>query len=152
LHFEHRIETSASPESVWDFLWQVDQVGACLPGCKAVETIEPMSRYMATIEERVGPFKALFNWEITVEERDPMQAIRLSARGQDPKLGATARAGMTVRLAPNDRSGTAIDVDTELLITGKVATLGQVVIKRKADQVVRDFAEALRAQLENSRT
>jgi carbon monoxide dehydrogenase subunit G len=33
-------------------------------------------------------------------------------------------------------------------VTGKVATLGQVVIKREADRVVKEFAEALRLKLE----
>jgi uncharacterized protein len=148
VRFEHRITAAAPVEKVWDFLWQVERVGACLPGCKRVQTIDPFNRYLATIEERIGPFRASFDWEIEVEQQDPGREIRLSARGQDNKLGATARAEMAVRLSPNDGGSTTLDIETDLLVTGKVATLGQVVIKRKADQVVKDFAEELQAQLE----
>lgn len=151
MHFEHRIEVGAPPEAVWDFLWQAERVGACLPGCQEVRTVEPLQRYDATIEERIGPFRAHFDCEITIEQRDPFRQIRLIGRGKDSKLGATARAEMAVRIARNDRGGTALEIETEVLVTGKVATLGQVVIKRKADQVVGDFARALSVQLEAQR-
>jgi carbon monoxide dehydrogenase subunit G len=148
MHFEHQIAVAASPSEVWDFLWRAEEVGACLPGCREVRTLAPHERYEATIEERVGPFRAHFDWEITIEEQDPERQVRLAARGKDSKLGATARAEMLVRLDGNKGSGTRLDIGTELSIAGKVATLGQVVIKRKADQVVSEFARALRERLD----
>jgi carbon monoxide dehydrogenase subunit G len=148
MHFVNRIEVSAPPEKVWSFIWQTEDVCACLPGCEAVRTIEDMQRYEATVEERVGPFKARFAWEISIESATPLRQVRLLARGKDPKLGATARAELSVLLAESEQAGTALDIETELLVTGKVATLGHAVIKRKADQVVRDFASGLEARLD----
>ena len=150
MHFANRIEVSAPVERVWSFLWQTQDVCSCLPGCQEVRTLEELERYEATIEERVGPFKARFEWEIRIVSRTPLQQVSLLAQGRDPKLGATARAEMSVRLDYRAEAGTVLDIQTDLLVTGKIAALGQAVIKRKADQVVRDFASGLGARLEAS--
>lgn len=107
-----------------------------------------MHRYEATIEERVGPFKARFDWEISVTSSVPLERVAVVAKGKDTKLGAGARVEMTVQIERRDPSGTILDIQTELQVTGKVATLGQAVIKRKAEQVVRDFAGALEHRLQ----
>lgn len=150
MNFTHRIEIAAPVDAVWEFLWQTERVRACLPGCQEVKTIERLQRYEATIEERVGPFKARFRWDITVQQREPAQLVRVVAQGKDRTLGASARAELQVRLSPEAGDRTTLDIQTGLQIAGKIASLGQVVIKRKADQVVKEFAEGLRAQLEAS--
>ena len=147
MHFAHSLRVHASPDQVWQFLWQTDDICACMPGCREVRTIEAMLRYEALIEERVGPFQARFQWEISIESSTPPEQVRLLARGRDPKLGATARAEMSVHINGNQAGQTQIEIETDLLITGKVATLGHAVIQRKADQVVRDFAAGLATRL-----
>jgi len=151
MQFSHRIDVGAPVEEVWNFLWQAEQVGACLPGCRSVRTIEPFHHYEATVEERVGPFRASFDWLIEVQEQEPMKRIAILARGKDAKLAATARAQMSVTLEEIVGRGSRLDVDADLQVTGKIASLGQVVLKRKSDQVVSQFAEALRLRLDGAK-
>jgi len=151
MQFSHRIEVSAPVQDVWTFLWQAEQVGACLPGCRSVRTLEPFHRYEATVDERVGPFRASFDWLIEVQEQEPMKRIAILARGKDAKLAATARAQMSVTLEEIVGRGSRLDVDADLQVTGKIASLGQVVLKRKSDQVVSQFAEALRLRLDGAK-
>ncbi len=150
MHFTHRFLVHAPADEVWRFLWQTDEVCACMPGCRSVTTIEPQERYEATIQERVGPFQARFQWEISIESSTPLEQVRLLARGRDPKLGATARAELLVQIGSGGPGETAVDLQTDLLVTGKIATLGHAVIQRKADQVVRDFAGGLEARLKEA--
>jgi len=105
----------------------------------------------ATVEERVGPFRASFDWLIEVQEQEPMKRIAILARGKDAKLAATARAQMSVTLEEIVGRGSRLDVDADLQVTGKIASLGQVVLKRKSDQVVSQFAEALRLRLDGAK-
>jgi carbon monoxide dehydrogenase subunit G len=147
MHMAHSIAVDASREAVWDFLWDTERLAPCLPGCREIRAISPLEHYEATIEERIGPFRARFDWDISVEERDPLRQIRVAARGKDSKLGATARAEMAVRLQEAGSASTNVEIETELVLTGKIAALGQTVIKRKADQVMHDFAEHLRRRL-----
>jgi uncharacterized protein len=150
MNFRYHVDIAAPPSAVWDFLWQPQRVCGCLPGCQKVTTHEPLQRYEATVEERVGPFKARFDWDIQVTQREPIEFARVVAHGKDRALGATARADLQVRLSSEVAGRTALEIETGLQITGRIATLGQTVIKRKADEVVKDFAEGLRAHLEAS--
>jgi uncharacterized protein len=146
MQFSHQFEVDAPVDDVWTFLWQADKVGACLPGCKEVRTIRPFHQYEAVVEERVGPFRAHFDWAIDVQDQIPMSRIAIVARGKDTKLAATARAQMTVALEAVNH-GSRLAIDSELQVTGKIASLGQVVLRRKSDEVVTQFAEALRRRL-----
>jgi uncharacterized protein len=146
VQFTHEIEVQSTVETVWDVLWQAERVGACLPGCREVRTIEPMREYEATVEERVGPFRAHFEWQITVQEREPMRRVELVARGKDSKLAATARVFL-VALLRSDPESTKIELQTDLQMTGKIVSLGQTIIQRKADQVVAEFAANLQVLL-----
>jgi carbon monoxide dehydrogenase subunit G len=146
MRFSHEIAVHSPVETVWNLLWQADRVGACLPGCREVRTIQPMRLYEATVEERVGPFRAHFDWEITVQEQDPMRRVEVLARGKDSKLAATARVSL-IALLESEPESTRIDLETDLQMTGKIVSLGQTVIRRKADQVVAEFAANLQALL-----
>lgn len=148
MHFERRIEVPAPVSEVWSFLWQVERLAGCLPGCQAVRTVEPEHRYEATLEERIGPFKARFVMDITVLDRQPEQLVRLVAIGKDTKLGASTKAELEVRLSSNAASGSVLNLVAEVQVTGKVATLGQVAIKRKADELMTRFAQQLGEQLQ----
>jgi carbon monoxide dehydrogenase subunit G len=107
-----------------------------------------MRRYEATIEEHVGPFHARFDWQITVEGQEPMRRVELLAHGKDTKLAASARASLIAVLdsAPNS---TTIDLQTDLKVAGRIASLAQTVIRRKADQSVAAFAANLQALIES---
>jgi carbon monoxide dehydrogenase subunit G len=68
MKFEKEISVAVKPDRVWAFLWDVDRVARCLPGCKEAKTIVPHERYEAVVSERMGPFKVQFPLEIEVLE------------------------------------------------------------------------------------
>jgi carbon monoxide dehydrogenase subunit G len=148
MHFSHRIEVTAAVDEVWAFLWRAEEVGACLPGCENVRTVEALRQYEATVAEQVGPFRVRFDWLIDVQDQEPLRRIVILARGKDARMGATARAQMAVTLAERAAGGSQLEIETELQVTGKIASLGQTVMKRKADRVVNEFAESLRLRLD----
>ena len=68
-----------------DRLWQTRRVAACLPGCTAVEEIEPGQRYKAQFADAIGPYKAKFDLDVVVQESTPQERIRLQASGHIPR-------------------------------------------------------------------
>jgi len=147
LRFEKEVEILATREKVWDFIWDVDRFIACVPGCKEAKTIEAGKRYSATMVEKVGPFKVEFPTTIEVLEREEMTRIKAQASGADNKIGSRMKIELDVRLREQDGKtllGFAAGVD----ILGKLAALGHGIIKRKADQVLDEFAQAVKERLE----
>ena len=147
MQFEKQVEIRAPREKVWNFIWDVDRFIACVPGCKEAKTIEEGKRYSAIMTEKVGPFKVEFPTTIEVLQREELSHIKAQAAGADNKIGSRMKIDLDVSLrAENDKTilGFVAGVD----ILGKLAALGHGIIKRKADQVLDEFAQAVKRKLE----
>jgi len=148
MRFDQRIEVKAEPKEVWAFLWEVDRLARCLPGCQEAQELEPQRKYTAVIEERVGQFKSRFEMTVTVLEIKEQRSVRLQSEGQDRKLGTSTRGELEIKLEPNPSGGTVLDIGADIQVVGRIATFGQSVIRRKAQQIMAGFGEALKAELE----
>lgn len=147
MRFEEKISAAVSRPVAWDFLWQTERLARCLPGCTAVEEIEPKKRYRAAFEDAVGPYKVHFDIDVAIIDAEPERSIRLKAFGEDKRIGASQTMDLLLTLASpaGDRTELAIVADVQM--HGKIATLGQFVIKRKVKQVVEQFAGNIDAEL-----
>ncbi len=147
MRFEREIEIQSPKEKVWRFLWDVDRFIACVPGCKEAGTVEAGKRYTATMVEKVGPFRVEFPMNIDVMESRELSYIKAQASGSDSKIGSRMKVELEVSLAGDgDRTKLALAANVDIL--GKLATLGHSMIKRKADQVMDQFAGNLKQKLE----
>ena len=149
MRFEREIEILNSKEKVWQFLWDVDRFIACVPGCREASTVEAGKHYTATMTEKVGPFRVEFPMRIDVLESQEMSYIKAQASGSDSKVGSRMKVELEVRLAGNGDK-TTVSLITSVDILGKLATLGHSIIKRKADQVMEEFAQAVKRKLEGA--
>ena len=147
MQFEKQVEIQASREKVWNFIWDVDQFIACVPGCKEARTIEEGKRYAATMIEKVGPFKVEFPTTIEVLEREELSRIKAQASGADNKIGSRMKLDLEVKLR-EENNKTVLQFIAGVDILGKLAALGHGIIKRKADQVLNEFAQAVKKRLE----
>jgi carbon monoxide dehydrogenase subunit G len=147
LQFEKEVEILAPRERVWNFIWDVDSFIACVPGCKEAKTIEPGKLYSATMIEKVGPFRVEFPTTIEVLEREELTRIKAQASGADNKIGSRMKLSLDVKLREQGEK-TVLGFVAGVDILGKLAALGHGIIKRKADQVLDEFAQAVKKRLE----
>ena len=148
MRFEERIEVKAPAGDVWGLLWDIERLARCLPGCEAINELEPRRKYAAVVVERIGPFQARFGLELSVTKVDPERFVQVEVTGKDRKLAASMRGVMEARLERMEDEGTALDIIADVQVTGKIAGLGQVVIKRKSRDVIGRFAQAITAELD----
>ena len=147
MQFQKEVEIAATREKVWNFIWDVDRFIACVPGCKEAKTIEAGKKYAATMVEKVGPFKVEFPTSIEVLEREELTRIKAQASGADNKIGSRMKVDLDVNLREQDGK-TVLGFIASVDILGKLAALGHGIIKRKADQVLDEFAQAVKRRLE----
>ena len=147
MKFVERIEVPVAVDEAWDFLWEVQRVARCLPGCVGVEEIEPGKTYKARFEDHVGPYKVSFDLNVVIDEADPPRSLRLVATGQDSRLGVSQKVALLATLRAVDAAQTALEMDADVQVLGKIATLGQFVIQRKAREVVKQFAANVAREL-----
>ncbi len=147
MRFEKQVEISAPRDKVWRFIWDVDRFIACVPSCKEAKTVEEGKLYSATMVEKVGPFKVEFPTKIEVLEREELSRIKAQASGADNKIGSRMKIELDVSLGERDGK-TLLGFVANVDILGKLAALGHGIIKRKADQVLEEFAQAVKKRLE----
>jgi len=147
LQFEKQVEILTSRDKVWSFIWDVDRFIACIPGCKDAKTIEEGKIYSATMVEKVGPFRVEFPTTIQVLEKEDLRRIKAQAAGADNKIGSRMKVDLDVQLQEQGDQ-TVLKFVAGVDIVGKLAALGHGIIKRKADQVLDEFARAVKQRLE----
>ena len=148
MHFSEQLQVPAPIAVAWEFIWDAPRLARCLPGCVNVQEIEAGQSYRARFEDHVGPYKVGFDLDIQVKETKPLEMVHIQANGRDAKLGVTQRVDLTVNLSEVGPAATALAVEAEIEVLGKVATLGQFVVKRKAQEVVKQFARNIEAELQ----
>ncbi len=148
MRFEKEIEIQTSKEKVWQFIWDVDRFVACVPGCKDAKTVESGKSYTAIITEKVGPFRVEFPMKIEVLEKKDLSYIKAEASGADNKIGSRMKVALEVQLTEESEQKTRLSFVASVDVLGKLAALGHSIIKRKADQVMEEFAQAVKRTVE----
>ena len=147
MQFEKQIEILAPKEKVWQFIWNVDRFITCVPGCKEAKTVEPRKQYTALMVEKVGPFRVEFPMRIEVLQSDELSYVKAQATGADNRVGSRMKVDLEARLK-GDGEKTVLSFVASVDILGKLATLGHSIIKRKADQAMEEFVQAVKKRLE----
>ena len=133
-------------QQVWDLLQDPRRSAAALPGVQALEVVDDTT-FTVSVAQRVGPFRAQFQLSMTLTEVDPPN--RLVATGQGKEAGGSllkvSSAVIELEALSGDQTRLSFDIDFSLL--GKLGTLGYPVIKHKAGEMSRRFAENLRKEL-----
>jgi carbon monoxide dehydrogenase subunit G len=148
--FDQRVTVPASIDDAWAFLMDIPAVSACVPG---VESMVPDGddRYNAAMKVKLGSIKISFEGTIIVvdRDRDALRAV-LRAEGSDRRVGGAVKADVEMTLEPRSAHETDMVVHTDAAVLGKLGEFGQAVMRKKADQVMKQFGDNMAAALAGS--
>ena len=145
MKFAHSIEIPAPPDHVYAFLLDVPRVAQCLPGASDV-TARGDDRYAGGLAVSVGPIRIALGGEVRIAERDDgARTLTLRATGDDRRAGGV-RALITMRVQHSGQ-GTHLLLDSDVEVLGRLGDLGRPIMKRKADQLIVDFAKCVAREL-----
>jgi carbon monoxide dehydrogenase subunit G len=147
MRFENRFDVDAPLERVWEAMLDVERVAPTVPGAQVLERTGD-DAYKVAIKVRVGPMSMTYRGEVEITERDDVahRAV-MKARAKESRGQGTADADVTMLLSGGD-GGTSATVTTDVQLSGKVATMGQGVLRDVSGRLVQTFAENLAAMLE----
>jgi uncharacterized protein len=138
----YRIE--ATPQKVWDALFDPDVLRRCIPGCEDVQRISP-TQFTAAVVLKVGPVKAKFAGKVSLSDLDAPRACRMTGEGSGGVAGF-AKGIADLKLAP-DGSATILNYTADAQIGGKLAQLGSRIVegttRKLADEFFSKFADAV---------
>jgi len=147
MKFNQRAVIPMAREPLWEFLMDVPKVARSLPGVETVTQIDDTT-YQGTLKVRVGPISLTLQGKIIVEQRDRgiWRAV-LSAEASDRMAAGAVKGKTTMELKEVSSQETELLIDTDVNILGKIGEFGQPIIRKKADQMLREFVENIKKQL-----
>jgi carbon monoxide dehydrogenase subunit G len=145
---EHHITVAAPPERVWAFMMDVPAVSRCVPGVDGVAQIDETT-YSGVMSVRVGPIQVRLDGRVILAERDEAaRQARMDLQAADKRVNGAVNAKMRMHLASTGGGeATDVDIQTDANVMGKLGEFGQSVIRKKADQMIAEFARNLSAQV-----
>lgn len=144
---EQNVTIPAPAEKVWDFMMDVPAVSTCVPGIEEVTEISP-DNYRGVIGIRVGPIGLKLHGKVALVEQDRENwRARMDVEATDRKIPGAVTAKATMTLTPRDDGQTDVAIHTDASILGKLGQFGQAVIRKKADQILAEFASNMSKKL-----
>jgi carbon monoxide dehydrogenase subunit G len=135
-------------EAAWDLLRDVPRLSACIPKVSDVQALEPDKRYTAVVSDKIGPFSLTVPVKIEVESVEPPRRIAATLTGDDKRGQARVKGTLEATAEPGaDDSSTALVLSMRMEILGRLASLGAVPIRRRADDIFNEFVQRVRTEL-----
>jgi len=129
----------------------IPKVSSCLPGVESVEKMEgETDTYQGTLKVRVGPISLTLQGKIILEEKNEQEMrAALRAEAADRRAAGAVRGKSTMALKKLGPNETELAVETDVNILGKIGEFGQPIIRKKADQMLKQFIENIKKELVN---
>ena len=131
----------------WGYLLDIANSARCVPG---VDTAAPdgAGRYRGALKARVGPMSLTLQGTVTIQEQAPESGrARFIIEADDRRLGGAVKTDLRMQLTALSANETKLSIETDTAFMGRLAELGQPIIRRKAQTVIQQFAQNLRQEM-----
>ena len=143
MKFTGNISVPAPREAVYAKVRDARFFASCVEGVRDLNEIDS-DHYTAVLDTKVAYLKFKFNVAVEVVRADPPHEIEAKIEGTPLGIVGRLTASSVTRLA-EENGGTKISYEIEAALTGKLGSLGQPVLRSKAKEMERQFAERMRA-------
>ena len=146
---KNEFEVAEPVEKVWQFLENIPQVAACLPGAELTDDLGD-EHYKGKVAVRMGPVRLQFAGTADITERDQAaKRVVVHASGADEKGRGQASMVVTATLVRAGR-GTKVGVSQDLQLSGAAAQYGRGMIADVSAIMMRDFAANMQNRIERT--
>ena len=125
---------------VWELIRDPAVVARCLPGCSAIEMIDPTS-YKAAVKIGLGPLKMVFNVVVQVIEEIAPQTVVSKTSGEEGGRASFISSSNRLDLRPVDDHTTEVTYAATVQMTGRLGKFGLGMMRKKADSVAAEFGK-----------
>jgi carbon monoxide dehydrogenase subunit G len=132
---EERIQAPLA--TVWEALNDPEVLKECIPGCQSLEK-KSDTELAATVVLKIGPIKANFAGEVTLNNLNPPTSYTITGEGKGGIAGF-AKGGADVTLAPYGSDSTVLTYSAKAEVGGKIAQLGSRLITSTAKKLAGQF-------------
>ena len=151
MRIDYEFTVGVPVDQAWSRMLDLEKIAPCLPGAALQEEGED-GEYAGTMKVEIGPIAVSYKGTVKFEETDEtehravLQATGREARGQGT---ASATIASTLR---EEGTGTRVNVETDLMLTGRVAQFGRGLAQDVAKRMLDQFATCLEQEISGAAT
>lgn len=139
----------AQCEKVWSILMDAEMLAKCVPGAEQIKMVSP-DQYEAEMTVKV-PFMTLrFQATGKLQEAQEGEFIKVEMTGKPMALAGMFRNRLKLELNDWEDGATKVRYTMNLQMTGRLATLGEILVKNTIEKTTQDFAENVKHQFDPS--
>jgi uncharacterized protein len=144
--FDGKIDLDVPVSKAWDFLIDINKFSACLPGIEEVKQIDDKT-FEGALVAAVGPISGKFTFRARIVESQPPDQMVVRTEGTDSVTKSIVNADMTVDLHRLTDNKTQMDYKADVKIKGRLAILGDMVLRATATLILQEFTRRLHKEL-----
>lgn len=148
MKLEGAFEVAAPASRLWEFFWDAEGLGSCLPGCQEVQRLDD-STFSGTVKARVGPVQALFVGKASIVDSTRPSHIVLKAEGRDSRTSSQVRATIDLVLSSPDEGHARATYQADVTIVGRLGQFGDGIVRETAAVLLEEFAKNVSSYLQD---
>jgi carbon monoxide dehydrogenase subunit G len=149
LKLEGRIPVAAPPDAVWALMLDPLTLAACVPGVRDVHAVDERT-FTGSITAAVGPMNGQFTFTSVITRAVFPDALEVTMEGVDSVTKSRLHAVVTASVADVSPGATDLAYAADVVVKGRLAILGEMVLRATATMMIGQVTRCLRARLEES--
>jgi carbon monoxide dehydrogenase subunit G len=149
MKLDGKIDIAAPPQAVWDAVNDPVSLAACVPGVQDVRRIDERT-FEGSINAAVGPMDADFAFTSVILESTFPTDLHVETSGTDSLTKSRLVAEVHASLESDDPGRTRLVYRADVRMSGRLAILGDMVLRATAGVVIGEVAKCLRRRLEEA--
>jgi len=142
-----QMEIAASAERVWAMVNDPISLAACVPGVQDVRRIDDRT-FSGSITAAVGPMEGQFEFSAVIERSEFPSALVVQLTGVDSVTKSTLVATVDSSLELPDPARTKLVYAATINVKGRLAILGDMILRATASVMIGELVKCLKARLE----
>jgi len=146
VRIDYEFTVGVPVDQAWSRMLDLEKIAPCLPGAALQEEGED-GEYAGTMKVEIGPIAVSYKGTVKFEETDETEhRAVLQATGREARGQGTASATIVSSLR-EEGEGTRVNVETDLMLTGRVAQFGRGLAQDVAKRMLDQFATCLEQEI-----
>ena len=147
MKLDGRIEIAAAARDVWGLVIDPVSLASCVPGVQHVERVDERT-FRGTITASVGPMEGRFEFTSTIEREIFPTDLQVETTGTDSITNSPLRASVAAWLESPAPDQTVLGYRATVTVGGRLAILGEMMLRVTAGMLIGELVKCLRARLE----
>lgn len=148
MEFEGEVTIDADKQRIWELISDPEILVECVPGAKEVNRVSE-NKYTGVIERGLAGVNISLDGEVEMTELNAPDNIVAEASGQDTRTNSRMDATAEMTITEEDE-GSTLSYHIDMDFTGRLATLGSRIVKRKINSDINTYFDNLQEMAEGN--